>query len=182
MTRINMASHWERLTDVQQDIARSARMLTEAWTRHPPTNPTEVESLESAALDVRDCINQLINECIFLRGYLEGMPPCEPEVEEEKNARGDRIIHITAGTAPCSEIAESFGVSVAKVVALARKLELQAAGEVTWELADGTITKARSYNLAQWKAMRSELVSKGGLWSRKDFIAPQRIYPDSEEA
>jgi hypothetical protein len=104
----------------------------------------------------------------------------EDEIEQP-NENGDVIDYITEHTAPCSEIAKSFGsITASAVAATAKRLDLKPFGIVVWKMSDGTKKEAKSYDLAAWKAIKNDLLRRGKLY-RTDCVPPDRIYPDGDE-
>jgi hypothetical protein len=100
---------------------------------------------------------------------------------EQPNENGDVIDYITEHTAPCSEIAKSFGsITASAVAATAKRLDLKPFGIVVWKMTDGTKKEAKSYDLAAWKAIKNDLLRRGKLY-RTDCVPPDRIYPDGDE-
>jgi hypothetical protein len=173
----DMNIHWARLTSMMESLcAQASSTFRGSWEMSAPSTSEVVEHFESAVLDVRDTANSLIHELIYLRGYLDAQER-RHSPEEEPNENGDVIIHITPKTAPCSEIAKSLGVSTAKVVGAARRLGLQPAGRVEWQLSNGQFASAAAYSLLQWKQIRDGLECR----SRINATAPARLLDDESD-
>lgn len=178
--KIDIKEHWGRLSAAKGDISRIVLALQNEWSEQLPSSPHEFEVCENHVLDLQDMVDFLAKEFVWLRGYLHAQGP----EAEDRIINRDRLLDITPGTAPCSEIADSFQISIARVVSLARRLGLEPAGHVIWELADGTVREARSYDLLQWTAMKDALVQQGTLWSRDALQAtpPTRLSNKTESS
>ena len=169
---------WGRILKMKNEMMAHADLQLLSWHSSMPTSLAELETYFEALVTLRDDTNTLINEIQFLRGYQDGEGSTKLVAHnEEPNENGDVIIHITPKTAPCSEVAESFGVSTAKIVATARRLGLKPAGRVEWQLANGQFASAGTYSLLQWKQLRDGPGSR----LRVNATAPARLLDDESD-
>lgn len=112
-------------------------------------------------------------------------PKPDADTQEEDtpvNSNGDRMVSVTPNTATCTEIGASFvckrrptGLSARMVYQLAKNLGISPAGVVKWELADGTVNDAGTYNREQWEKIFYEGVSRGLLNDHPMPAPPKRL-------
>lgn len=90
----------------------------------------------------------------------------------------DKIIDITTGCAPCSEIGESLGYLAPQAVYwIARNAGIKPSGRVTWKLVSGETVEARAFNRDEWRRIRDEAIRRGKVDRRANYLPPKRIAP-----
>jgi len=150
----DLKAHWTRLTCMWLELRR---IIAIEWDQVGPITQDEVENHIELLLDVRDIVNQLHDELMFLKGHIDGMT-IQLIPAEKPNARGDTVLEITPGTAPTCEIADSLGVSIAQINGARKRLGIKPAGWVQWRLANGIEPEpSGTYNCAQWRQFRDDL-------------------------
>lgn len=71
------------------------------------------------------------------------------------------LVSITPGTATCTHIALSLGISLHQVSRIATKYKIPAAGQAVYNIPEKGISHARSFDLKGWVAIRSAAESEG---------------------
>lgn len=168
-----LPSQWGKMTAIRGDIDDALEALRKSWPVQMPGSLEQLEAIDELACDLADIVNHLGRGLLWLKGFYSAVSL--PAPAEQTNENGDIIRDITPGTAPCSEIATSLGVSTAKIVALARRLKLKPAGLVKWELANGDERSARTFDLQQWRELRDWLHHDSNLFGTVMPEPPARL-------